>query len=93
MLFSVSLKHDNGNIKIRTNAKSKEDAISKVLKSENAPISAVRRTTLILSEMSKKECEYYYLDYFNNWQRVESFADYYGLTKREAEKLIEKGKI
>lgn len=91
--FNIHLQSDQGLVRFEIEATSKTAAIRGVIKMENAPLNAVKKANLIVSRMTVKECEFYHLDYFNNWLRLESFADYYGLTKKEAKRLIDKGRL
>ena len=91
--FRAHVENDKEVVAIELAATSKSQAGVMIMKSEGCPIEAIKKINLIISKMTIKECEFYHLDYFNNWQNVQSFADHYGLTKREANLLIEKGRL
>lgn len=89
--FRAHVENNKGVVAIQLAATSKSQAGVMIMKSEGCPIEAIKKINLIISKMTISECEFYYLDFFNNWQNVQSFADHYGITVREANLLIQKG--
>ena len=44
-------------------------------------------------KLNKMELEKMYLDYFNNFLTVRRFAEYYGISVKEANEIINLGRI
>ena len=55
--YLITLKHDNGKVKLKTAASSKEQAIKSILKSENAPESAVVKIEDLGPVLKEEKCE------------------------------------
>lgn len=46
-----------------------------------------------MKKYTKKDYVKLYLDYLNNFITLKGFSNYYGLSEKQAEKIIEKGKF
>lgn len=78
--YTITVKHDNGNYKIKTYAHSVEVAIRDIMEAENCPVSAIGKITF-------KETMYKVVKLFRVSHRREVIERY--LTETEAQRLVQ----